>query len=327
MDKELNNLSISINVESLAKYYREVRAVDDISFQVKEGSIFGFLGPNGAGKSTTQRILTGIIVPDKGKVEIMGNSIFHEPVKTKELMGVVPEQANVYVDLSAWENLMLMGEIYNLDKKTRQKRASELLSKFGLYKKKDLKAKGFSKGMKQRLLLCMALMNDPQILFLDEPTSGLDIESRHMIRNIIKEYNFQNKTIFLTTHEIEEASQLCDEIAIINHGQLAVIDSPTNLKKSISELKNLEVVFDSKIEPRELKTLPNINEVKKQGEGFILYTSTPGKTIPQLIKLVESKNIEIISLKTGEPSLEEVFLHFLQDENSTNYEYEKEGKG
>lgn len=310
--------NISVNVENLSKHYGKVKAVDDISFQVPNGSLFGFLGPNGAGKSTTQRILTGVIVPDKGKVEILGNSIFDEPVKTKEVMGVVPEQANVYIDLSAWENLVLMGEIYNLDKKSIQERAKNLLNNFGLYEKRNLKAKGFSKGMKQRLLLCMALMNDPQILFLDEPTSGLDIESKNLIRKIIKDYNEENKTIFLTTHDIEEASHLCDEIAIINHGQLAVIDSPKNLKESISELNSLEVVFNKELNHSELKSLTRVNEVERKGEGYILYTSTPGKLVPELSDLIEKKGIEILSISTKEPNLEEVFLHFIQNEEPNN---------
>ncbi|UMZ75469.1 ABC transporter ATP-binding protein [Natranaerofaba carboxydovora] len=235
----------AIEVHNLSKNYGQVKAVDNISFKVEKGSLFGFLGPNGAGKSTTQRILTGVIQPDKGDVNLMGHSIRQEPIKAKGLIGVVPEQANIYPDLTALENLVLTGEIYGQNKNTCTTRVSTLLRKFNLYEKKNLKAKGFSKGMKQRLLLCMALINDPEILFLDEPTTGLDVESKKVIRDIITEYSNQNKTIFLTTHDIEEASYLCDKVAIINQGKIAVIDTPTRLKESISELKTIEIIINS----------------------------------------------------------------------------------
>ncbi len=315
----------AIKASNIKKQYGEVQAVNGISFQVNKGCLFGFLGPNGAGKSTTQRMLTGVIYPDKGDIQIMGYSMFKSPIKAKELMGVVPEQANVYTDLSAWDNLMFIGEIYNVDKKQLQERAKDLLNQFNLYEKRYLKTRGFSKGMKQRLLLCMALINDPQVLFLDEPTSGLDIESRKLIRDIIIEYKNKGKTIFLTTHEIEEASKLCDEIAIINHGELAVIDTPYNLKQSISELNSLEFVLNSKIDKIKFRELPHVNEVKETGKGYVVYTAMPGKVIPELINLIQNYGLEIISLKTQEPALEEVFLHFINENRTTKAQSKKEG--
>ena len=172
----------AIEVSSLSKHYGEIRAVDGISFEVKKGELFGFLGPNGAGKTTTQRML----------------------------MGVVPEMSNAYIDLSAWDNLMLMGELYGVSKKKRKQKAMELLEIFGLEDRKDQKTKGFSKGMKQRLILVMALIHEPELLFLDEPTSGLDMQSARLIRNLVRELNQNGATVFLTTHNIEEANQMCD---------------------------------------------------------------------------------------------------------------------
>lgn len=307
----------AIRARNLAKNYGNVKAVDHINFEVKEKSIFGFLGPNGAGKSTTQRILTGVIYPDAGEVEIMGFSLFKEPIKAKQEIGVVPEQANVYGELTAWDNLMFIGEIYNVPGEKINQRATELLKLFHLYEKRNLKTRGFSKGMKQRLLLSMALLSEPQILFLDEPTTGLDVESKQVIREMIRDYHRCGKTVFLTTHDIEEANMLCDQIAIINQGQIAVIDRPANLKQSLQKFNWLEVAFDGKVpDERELAGLAGVERVKKSGDRFILYASQPGRVLPPLGKLIEKRGLEVISLHTQEPALEEVFLYFINDTNS-----------
>ncbi len=307
----------AISARNLVKTYGRVEAVNNISFDVKEQSIFGFLGPNGAGKSTTQRILTGVVIPEAGSVEIMGYSLFEQPTEAKQEIGVVPEQANVYGDLTAWENLMFIAEIYCMNKLKAEKRAAELLNLFTLYEKRNFKAKGFSKGMKQRLLLCMALLSDPKILFLDEPTTGLDVESKQIIRDVIRRFHEQGKTIFLSTHDIEEANMLCHEVAIINQGRIAVIDRPANLKQSIQKLNWLEVTFGGRVpEEKEFAGLDGVEQVKKSGHSFILYSSHPGKVIPSLGKLIEEKELELISLHTQEPSLEEVFLHFINNEEA-----------
>ncbi|MDH5771319.1 MAG: ATP-binding cassette domain-containing protein, partial [Candidatus Bathyarchaeota archaeon] len=213
----------AIEVSNLTKYYGELLAVDHTNFDVKGGEIFGFLGPNGAGKTTTIRMLTGVIKPNAGTASIMGYDILKEPLKAKQVMGIVPELSNAYPDLSAWHNLMFLGELYGVPKKRRQERAEELLKRLGLYERRSHLVKGFSKGMKQRLIICMALLNDPQILLLDEPTIGLDVQSARMIRDMIRELNKDGATVFLTTHNMEEANQLCDKIAIINHGKIAAI--------------------------------------------------------------------------------------------------------
>ncbi|HDM89075.1 MAG TPA: ATP-binding cassette domain-containing protein, partial [Candidatus Bathyarchaeota archaeon] len=211
----------AIVAENLTKRFGELVAVNHVSFKVKKGEFFGFLGPNGAGKTTTIRMLTGIIKPDEGTASVMGYDVRREIVKARQVMGIVPEMANVYVDLSVWQNLMFMGELYGVPKDYRCKNAEKLLHELNLYDKRDVKAKRLSKGMRQRLLLCMALLNDPEILFLDEPTVGLDIQSAHIIRGMLRDLNENGVTIFLTTHNMEEANQLCDRIAIINHGRIA----------------------------------------------------------------------------------------------------------
>ncbi|MEG9193819.1 MAG: ATP-binding cassette domain-containing protein [Candidatus Methanoglobus sp.] len=180
-----------------------------ISFEVKEGEIFGFLGPNGAGKTTTIRILTTLIKPDGGKSFVAGYDVLKNPIEVKKRIGVVPEVSNAYVDLTVWENLMLIGKLYGLPVKKIKENATKLLNEFGLYDVRDKLVKFLSKGMKQRLLLCMALVNDPEVLFLDEPTSGLDVESARLLREKIVQYNGEGKTVFLSTHNMEEANQLC----------------------------------------------------------------------------------------------------------------------
>jgi ABC-2 type transport system ATP-binding protein len=193
-------------VRELTKRYGNVTAVDRISFEVEKGEVFGFLGPNGAGKTTTIRILTGLIKPDGGKAFVAGYDVLENPIEVKQRIGVVPEVSNAYVDLTAWENLLLVGRLCGVPSQELKENAIKLLKEFGLYEVKDKLVRAFSKGMKQRLLLCMALINDPEVLFLDEPTSGLDVESARLLREKIVEYNKSGKTIFLSTYNMEEAT-------------------------------------------------------------------------------------------------------------------------
>lgn len=297
-----------IHVQNLTKIYGKLIAVDHINFDVHKGEIFGFLGPNGAGKTTTLRMLTGIIKPNQGKADILGFNIQKEPLKAKQNIGVVPETSNAYVDLSAWQNMMLMSELYGIPKKEAEMRSKSLLERLNLYDRRNDKVKGFSKGMKQRLILCMALVNDPQIIFLDEPTSGLDVHSSLLIRDILQEFPDHNKTIFLTTHNMDEANYLCDRVAIINKGKIAAIDRPGNLKNTIKKLKSIEVSFDKTVNIQKLSTIPNINEVRKEGDKFIIDTDNINDLIHSVTNFAQQENLKIITLNTRDPSLEEVFL-------------------
>jgi ABC-2 type transport system ATP-binding protein len=177
----------AIEAINLYKRFGNVIAVNDVSFNVKEGEIFGFLGPNGAGKTTTIRILTGLLKPDHGEARIMDYNIHENPIEAKMLIGVVPEEANPYPDLSTWDNLMLVASLYGISKYEAKEKASQLLKLLDLYEVRKRKARNLSKGMKQKLLVSMALINDPKVLFLDEPTVGLDVLSARKIRNLILE--------------------------------------------------------------------------------------------------------------------------------------------
>ncbi len=304
----------AIRATSLTKYYGKLLAVDHISFEVKRGEIFGFLGPNGAGKSTTIRMLTGILEPDEGEICLSGMNIKDYLIEAKRLMGIVPEVCNVYVDLSVWENLMLMGKIYGVPRGKRKKRSEELLKRFSLYERKDEKARKLSKGLKQRLILAMSLVHNPEILFLDEPTAGLDVQSSRLIRNIIKELNQSQVTIFLTTHNIEEANLMCERIAIINEGKLAAIGTPQRLKRIIQSTQSVEVAFDKSMPDNlsQLKDIPYVIKVEKLGDKFRLYTDNPDAVIYELTNYRRVNKLRFITLNTLGPNLEDVFIELTQ---------------
>jgi ABC-2 type transport system ATP-binding protein len=309
----------AIAVSSLSKHFGEIRAVDRISFEVEEGELFGFLGPNGAGKTTTQRMLTGVLKPDSGAVHILGFDLMSNPFDAKMLTGVVPEMSNVYIDLSAWDNLMLMGELYGVPKRKRKQKALELLELFGLTDRKDQKTRGFSKGMKQRLILAMAMIHEPQLLFLDEPTSGLDVQSSRLIRKVIRELNQEGATVFLTTHNIEEANQMCNRVAIINSGRIAAIDSPENLRNTIQSSQSVEVAFDRKVSNLDsLQAIGSVNEIRQEGNKFKLYTNEPGQLACQIAEYASSQELRVLALNTLEPSLEDVFIHLTSTKEKKN---------
>jgi len=303
-----------IEVKDLTKNYGEITAVNHIDFKVWKKEIFGFLGPNAAGKTTTIRILTGVIIPDSGTATIMDYNILTEPLKAKQIISVVPEMANAYIDLTAWQNVMLIGELYGVPNKERKEKAKHLLKEFNLYQRRNQLARGFSKGMKQKLIVCMALLTEPRVLFLDEPTSGLDVESARLIRDTIRRHNRNGTTIFLSTHNMEEANQLCDRIAIINHGKIAAIDSPENLRMKSSGLKSVEVSFSKHVSVNELSDIPDVTQAKKIGDKIRLYTEKSHSVINSLLDYARSKNLSIISLNTLAPTLEDVFVKLIRED-------------
>lgn len=302
----------SIEVFSLTKKFNEFIAVKNISFEVRKGEIFGLLGPNGAGKTTTIRMLTGILKPDTGNALIEGNDITVKPLEAKQVMGIVPEMANAYNDLSAIKNLLLMGELYGLDKKKRGEKAEKLLKMLKLYEKRNNKVKTFSKGLKQRVIIGMALMNEAKILVLDEPTSGLDVESTRLIRGLIKEYNQRGITILITTHNMGEADQLCDRIAVMNKGKIIAIQRPEKLKQLAKKEICIEVAFEKRIKNN--FQFEN-TRVEKTGDKIRIFTENPELIIPKIVKFSEFNKNKIISINTLKPSLEEVFVSLTGEKN------------
>lgn len=310
---------IVIQASDLTKFYGKIAAVDHIKFEVKKGEIFGFLGPNGAGKTTTIRMLTGITKPSFGNVRIMEFDIEKQTLKAKQIMGIVPEVSNPYIDLSAWSNMMFQGELYGLPNDKSKEIAAELLENFELYERRKELVKFFSKGMKQRLILCMALLSQPQILFLDEPTSGLDVQSATIIREKLRQINKEGVTIFLTTHNMEEANLLCDRIAIINKGKIAAVDTPEKLKLMTERLQKVVVAFSQPINPESLNSLPNVDKIEKLGDKIQLHTTAPGKVIFDIVDYAREKHLDMVSLNVVVPTLEDVFIKLTEDKEKSGH--------
>jgi ABC-2 type transport system ATP-binding protein len=299
----------AIEVNDLTKYYGDLLAVDHVNFQVQQGEVFGFLGPNGAGKTTTQRMLTTLLEPTEGRILINGHDLARDAYPVKRQMGLVPEESNVYTELTAWDNLMFTARLYRVPRSERAAWARELLEAFGLWEKRDVKAAEFSKGMRRRLSIVMAIIHRPTLLFLDEPTPGLDAQSARAIRNLIRQMNAEGTTIFLTTHQIEEANQLCDRVAIINHGQIAVIDTPERLKAAFRRVQSVEVAFESSEGSEEgLANLPGMTTAVKMGDKWRLYTEDPSALLTQVMDYAQAHDLRVVSLSTLGPSLEDVFL-------------------
>ena len=231
-----------IDVKELTKRFGGFTAVDEISFAVGKGEVFGFLGPNGAGKTTTIRMLTGLSRPIDGKASILGLDINSEIINIKKRIGVVPEISNLYDELSGFDNLLFMAQLYGVPHTKRRKRAEELLKTFRLYERKDGLFRTFSRGMKRALTIAAALIHNPEVLFLDEPTVGLDVVAARSLRNLISNLHRQGTTIFLTTHYLEEADLLCDRVAILVKGRILAIDAPQALKAKTNK-KTLEEAF------------------------------------------------------------------------------------
>lgn len=232
-----------IKVEGLVKHYGKIKAVDGISFEIKQGEIFGLLGPNGAGKTTTVKVLITLTKPDAGKCFINGFDVIKEPYEIRKFIGVVPQENNLDRDLTVYENLFIYGKLHKI--KDLKVKIKNLLEIMGLWERKDTLVSKLSGGMQRRLLLARALLSDPKVLFLDEPSIGLDPQIRRHLWEIIKKAKAEGKTIFLTTHYIEEAEALCDRVGILSKGKLIALGAPSELKKSIGNF-TVEYYIDQK---------------------------------------------------------------------------------
>jgi ABC-2 type transport system ATP-binding protein len=303
-------MSLAIKVIDLTKYYGDLLAVDHINFQVEQGEVFGFLGPNGAGKTTTQRMLTTLLAPTEGRITILGHDLDRDAHPAKRRMGLVPEESNVYTELTAWQNLLFTARLYRVPGAERDRAARELLEAFGLWEKRDVKAETFSKGMRRRLSIAMALIHQPALLFLDEPTPGLDAQSTRAIRGLVREMNARGTTVFLTTHQIEEANLLCDRVAIINHGRIAAIDTPERLKAAFRRVQSVEVALepDGAAHGEALDAFAGVTTAVKMGDKWRLYTEDPSALLPVVMDYARERDLTVVSLSTLGPSLEDVFL-------------------
>ncbi len=297
-----------IDVENLKKVYQgNIEALKGINLKIKKGEIYGFLGPNGAGKTTTIKILTTIIKPTSGTVYVSGYHIIKEQEKVRKIIGLVPQDLTVDDDLTGLENLILQASFYNIKKEEAKKKALELLELVDLKEAANRLVSTYSGGMRKRLDLIVGLIHDPDILFLDEPTLGLDVQTRtkmwEYIELLRKEYE---KTIFLTTHYLEEAEKLCDRIGIIDHGKILVEGTPDELKSSV-EFDIVELEIDNVNDA--IKLLEEFSPEIKQNKILIKIKDSEKNILP-IIKILNNKNINIKRIHIEKPSLNSVFLKY-----------------
>jgi ABC-2 type transport system ATP-binding protein len=320
----------AIAAEGLAKRFGEVRAVEDVSFEVRQGELFGFLGPNGAGKTTTINMLTGLARPDKGTIRIAGIDCTGNPKAAQHLIGIVPDESNLYPELTGFDNLCFCAALYGMHKAERQARARELLETFGLSKAADRKFAGYSRGMKRKLTIAAGIIHRPPVLFLDEPTTGIDVASARQIRHIIAEFNRTGTTVFLTTHYIEEAERLCQRIAFIVSGQIVNTDTVENLiqpdqEKHVMQLLLLEP--ESAAHEKLGAAFPNLG-FHGLSDGKVRIESSEPIRVGPLVRFLEEQGVEVMEARRMRPSLEDVFVRITGIEaDAMRKEKEKAGGG
>jgi ABC-2 type transport system ATP-binding protein len=299
-------------VKSGPKKKSEVVALDDVSFEIHAGEVFGLLGPNGAGKSTTIGVLTTRTQPTSGRAFIGEFDIWKEQVKAKRLIGVVPQRPNLDFALTAREILVFHGAYFGQSGREREKRADDMLEKFKLTDRATHMVRTFSGGMMQRLSIARAMMHDPEVLFLDEPSAGLDPQTRLLLWDIIRDYNRLGKTIVLTTHYMDEADTLCERLAIIDHGRIISQGTPAELKASIPGGYLLRLRFDRAPEElmAELRKLPGVTEVRTSDHIAVdVYADRGGPLIGPIVNAANAAGIDLRDVHIAEPSLETLFLH------------------
>jgi len=299
-----------IELDELTKHYGELLAVDHLNLNIEDGEVFGLLGPNGAGKTTTLRMLVGLSCPSEGTARICGHDIRIEAVEAKRHIGMVPDISNLYGELSGYDNLIFMAQLHGVPKRYWRTRAECLLRDVGLYERKDDRFASYSRGMKRRLAIAAALMHDPEVLFLDEPTTGLDVAGARGLRSLIRRLHAQGKTVFLTTHYIEEADQLCSRIAILVQGKIQIVDTPAALKEHSREDVVLEVAFAEEAENalEQLRGLDAVEGASSFDSKIRLVVSRIEEALPQVVGMAQERGWRIAQINSVMPSLEDAFV-------------------
>jgi len=303
-----------IVVKGLVRQFGNIRAIDDVTFDVGKGEIFGFLGPNGAGKTTTVRVLCCLLAPTAGSATVAGYNITSEPEKVRETVGLLPEVHGHYERLTGYENLEFYGQLYGMSEAELHQRIKELLEVMGLWDRRNDKAGTYSKGMKQKLAIARALIHDPPVLFLDEPTSALDPAFQRRIRNdILALSKKRERTIFICTHNLAEAEMLCDRIAIINHGKIVVIGETAKLRKKLWQVETFELaltkVTNSMVEA--VKSSKVCREIEVYKNKIVFKVADPKHDNPIVVDAVVKAGGRIISLSEVKRTLEEIYMEII----------------
>lgn len=324
----------AIEVENLRRTYRariglfsgkfkEVVAVEDISFAVRRGELFGLLGPNGAGKTTTIKILITLLIPDSGRARILGKDVVREAREIRARIGfVLGGERGLYWRLNAYDNLRYFANLYHLDPDVTKRRIPELLELVGLDGRGDEKIEGYSRGMKQRLHIARALLHDPEVIFLDEPTIGLDPVGARQLRTLVNDLQGQGKTILLTTHYMFEADALCQRIAVINHGKLIALDEPTTLKRYVRDLSVIEIELygiPAEVIPivRTMHEVENVSVDNLEHRHVLRIQSGNGaETVAPVVRLLEGQGVSVGRVSVREPTLEDAYVRLIGGESN-----------
>jgi ABC-2 type transport system ATP-binding protein len=305
-------LAIAAPRHKRAKQKIEIVALDGLSLNVEPGEIFGLLGPNGAGKSTTVGVLTTRIRPTAGTAWVGDKDVWNNRVAVKRLIGVVPQAPNLDFGLTAREILVFHGAYFGLSTSERVRRAERLLERFQLTDRANQLLYGFSGGMMQRLSIARAMMHDPEVLFLDEPSAGLDPQTRLLLWQIIREYHERGRTVVLTTHNMDEADELCNRVAIVDHGRVIALGTPSELKSSIPGGYVIRVHV-SELKPelvKQLERMPGVTEVRKCAPTALdVYADRGGPLVAEIASLATLARVNLQDVRISEPSLENLFLH------------------
>jgi ABC-2 type transport system ATP-binding protein len=301
----------AIRVENLQRYFGEIHAVDNISFEVQQGEIFSLLGPNGAGKSTTISMLSCLLRPTQGDAWVMSHSILDDPAGVKESIGVVPQEIALYEDLSARENLAFWGKMYGLRGSALDRRIDEVLGLIGLTDRQKGRVGKFSGGMKRRVNIGVALLHTPDVIIMDEPTVGIDPQSRRHILDGVKELNQQGVTVLYTTHYMEEAQELSDHIAIMDQGQIIARGTHHELVQIVGEQDRIDLGLTSTASPvlEQWRLIEGVSKVSAEDSTATLLVDDSNLILPQLFETANAAGVRISSVEIQEPNLETVFLH------------------
>jgi ABC-2 type transport system ATP-binding protein len=301
-----------LEVQNLAKNYGDFAAVKGITFEIQAGEIFSLLGPNGAGKTTTISMLSTLYDPSGGDAIIGGHSIRKEPMAVRQLIGVVPQELALYEDLTARENLVFWGQMYNLGGKALQQRVDEVLEQIGLVDKANQQVKTYSGGMKRRVNIGVGLLHRPRLLFMDEPTVGIDPQSRRSILDTVKELNRQGMTVLYTTHYMEEAAELSNRVGIIDHGELIALGTQKELTQQVGQSETLILHLAENDDPdalaKTLNGLEGVQQVTVLDHEISIITPEAEDILATVVSKANERGIRIRSIDMREPNLEAVFL-------------------
>jgi ABC-2 type transport system ATP-binding protein len=302
-----------LEVKNLAKQYGNFTAVNGISFDIQEGEIFSLLGPNGAGKTTTISMLSTLYTPSGGDASIGGHSITRQPMEVRRIIGVVPQDLALYDDLTARENLLFWGQMYNLSGRALETRVGEVLDQIGLADKAKNRIKTYSGGMKRRVNIGVGLLHKPRLLFMDEPTVGIDPQSRRAILDTVKELNRQGMTVLYTTHYMEEAAELSSRVGIIDHGEMIAIGTQKELTRQVGENETLVLHIGEDEDPEalvaSLKNIPGVLRAFSTDHEISVIAREAEEVIAPVVTRANERGIKIRSIDIREPNLEAVFLH------------------